>query len=252
MTGIGVITYNRVASLRVCLDTVRRHTRTAHKLVVADDGSTDATLEWCRSHGVEVFTGPNLGIAGNKNRALLALQGCDPIFLLEDDVRLLKSAWELQYIMASKATAEQHFLFNRRRDSGDVMEQLSGYFIIYHRTSNGFMMFMTRRVLDKVGGFDLRFGRYGFEHYDFTYRVWRAGLIRHPNPHLLQAELYLKLDLSAKAVLDPSLVKASVERNHKILAVSLAEADAGNVFRPIQLSVTSQSGTALSSNEEAA
>lgn len=233
MTGIGIITYNRLFSLIKCLDTVRRYTPTPYQLIIADDGSSDGTVEYCKTHSIPFVTGPNMGIAANKNRALLALQDCSHIFLLEDDTRILRPAWLTQYIRASQDTSEHHFLYNRRRDPEDLLEEIHHHTIIYHYTSNAFMMFLTQQVLALVGGFDLRFGRYGFEHYDFTYRIWKAGLIRHPNPHLLSAESYLKLDLSAGAVLDPIVVKALIGRNHRVLAQSLKEADEGYHFRPI-------------------
>ena len=37
-------------------------------------------------------------------------------------------------------------------------------------------MFLTKEAVEKVGAFDERFGRYGFEHADYSDRIHSAGL----------------------------------------------------------------------------
>lgn len=92
--GIGIVTYNRRDVLLGTLDAVLRHTRAPSRLLVADDGSTDGTVEAVHDLRIPVVTGQNAGVAWNKNRVLFALRGCDPIILLEDDTRPSAPGWE--------------------------------------------------------------------------------------------------------------------------------------------------------------
>lgn len=48
--------------------------------------------------------------------------------------------------------------------------------IISYDNCNGCMLFFTREVVDKVGGFNKEFGYYGFEHADYSNRIHAAGL----------------------------------------------------------------------------
>ena len=86
--GIVVTTYSRLNWLRACVESILELTVRPFQLVVADDGSDDDTVQWCREQEIGVITGRNRGVAHNKNRGLLALDacGCDPIFVLEDDL----------------------------------------------------------------------------------------------------------------------------------------------------------------------
>lgn len=94
--GIGVVTYNRLERLKRVIGAIREMTASPYALVVADDGSSDGTADWCRSEGIAVVTGPNRGVCWNKNRALYALteMGCDPLLLVEDDIYPVRRGWE--------------------------------------------------------------------------------------------------------------------------------------------------------------
>ena len=86
--GIGIVTFNRSDVLLETLNRVRAHTSTPCIVVVADDGSDDGTADALRAQQITVATGPNMGIAWNKNRALFqlgAVMQCDAVILLEDD-----------------------------------------------------------------------------------------------------------------------------------------------------------------------
>ena len=60
-----VVTYNRLADLQKCLDTLRRQTRPLDALLVVNNGSTDGTREWLATQpDLRVINQPNLGGAG--------------------------------------------------------------------------------------------------------------------------------------------------------------------------------------------
>ena len=60
-----VVTYNRLADLQKCLDSLRQQSRPLDALFIINNGSTDGTTEWLATQaGLAVTTQPNLGGAG--------------------------------------------------------------------------------------------------------------------------------------------------------------------------------------------
>lgn len=60
-----VVTYNRLADLKKCLDTLREQTRPLDTIFVINNGSTDGTEEWLATQpDLRVTTQANLGGAG--------------------------------------------------------------------------------------------------------------------------------------------------------------------------------------------
>jgi GT2 family glycosyltransferase len=182
MLGIGVITYRRPHALAALLDKLKQSTTGDFKLVVADDGSGDETLAVCQAAGVPVVTGVNRGVAWNKNRALYWLygQGCTHFVILEDDMAVTDDGWNQSWISAIDRwdhinwLAQSHIPFvtagmflggSGSPDDPYVCEHLYGV-----------CMGFSRRSLARVGFYDTRFIKYGFEHIDLTLRNRRAGL----------------------------------------------------------------------------
>ena len=103
--GIGIITCNRKDVLSETVARVRAHTNPPFALVVADDGSEDGTADLMRSQNVTLVTGPNMGIAWNKNRALFLLGAsaqCDVMILLEDDSFPTRNGWTDEWVLATE------------------------------------------------------------------------------------------------------------------------------------------------------
>lgn len=235
MIGLGVITYNRLASLKVCLQSIEKFASEPYKLVIVDDGSKDGTERFLREHRYFCVLGHNVGVAGNKNRALSALRDCENIFLIEDDARILRRGWERLFLEASKATAEQHFSFCSEPLKQDIKREVPPYTVVYRTAWRGYFLFLTREVLLRVGGFDLRFGRYGYEHVDFTYRVWKAGLTRGLNPHLLQSDPFVRLDRAVPSTVSPAEFHNWDTRNYPLFIKARQEADLGAIYRPVRI-----------------
>ncbi|WP_223648491.1 glycosyltransferase family 2 protein [Hymenobacter psoromatis] len=60
-----LVTYNRLADLQLCLDSLRRQTRPLDRIFVINNGSTDGTAEWLATQpDLAVTTQANLGGAG--------------------------------------------------------------------------------------------------------------------------------------------------------------------------------------------
>ena len=176
--GIAITTYNSCDLVVRQVQELRRLTVADFDLVVADDGSTDGTVATLRELGVRVITGQNRGVAWNKNRGLFYLLNktvCDIIFLLDDDLFPTESGWEKEWIEATERFGHVNYMipkfFAERVVSGDMTSASPGL-------ATGFfgpLIGCTRKACSYVGYFDVRFGRWGFEHVDFTHRFTRCG-----------------------------------------------------------------------------
>ncbi len=102
MLGIGIITFERLGGCAASIALVQQNTNEPFKLVVADDGSTDGTRDYCQKIGVDVVGRVNRGVAFNVNRALWALRDCDPIILIDSDIWPCQKSWEYPWIEAAK------------------------------------------------------------------------------------------------------------------------------------------------------
>jgi GT2 family glycosyltransferase len=87
-----VLTYNRSALLRQCLQAIAGQTHGCDRIIVIDNGSTDDTLEVLKAEGLERLTvlalPKNVGAAGGFNLGMhyAYREGADYIWLMDDDV----------------------------------------------------------------------------------------------------------------------------------------------------------------------
>jgi len=176
--GIGIITYNRQAVLRETLDRVMRHTKYPFTAIaVADDGSTDGTLDMLRARNMTTVTGRNMGIAWNKNRALFLLSEllrCDIMLLLEDDSYPLKDNWEIEWMNAAIRWGHVNVAGEWLREyfisgAGTIDDPIRST----HLTAQ--CSVFSREALLFGGYFDPRFRGYGHEHVEHTTRLVRMG-----------------------------------------------------------------------------
>lgn len=205
--GIGVTTFNRCRRLEVCVSRLREFTSHPFHLVVADDGSTDATASVCAQQKILCVTGQNKGIAWNKNRILFFLHqilGCDVIILIEDDCYPNNPGWEREWIVAAQQWGHVNF------GGGWFREKvLSGAGAVDNpfvsRSLSGQCTAFSHRALSVCGYLDPRFKGYGYEHAEHSARLVRAGFggemrttERELEPHyyLLAADLTVLSDES--------------------------------------------------------
>jgi hypothetical protein len=160
--GIGVTTYNRADHIMLWKEQIYKHAHEGiHEIYIASDCNT------------------RLGIAYRKNECLRALKDCDYIFLFDDDCFPIKNGWTDYFINAYKISGQHHLLY--LGETGTIKkigEELFDENLTINIYSNcgGCFMFLTREVIEKVGGYNRNYGFYGFEHAGFTTRIHRAGL----------------------------------------------------------------------------
>ena len=170
--GIGITTHNRGPVFRRALEAIRKHAPSGAAIVVVDDASDEPVEEATFRFGV------NAGIARAKNKCLeeLAALGCTHLFLFDDDCWPVADGWERPYI----DSPEPHLMYiftdtpaGRLTDSVELYRdaELKAY-----SHPRGCMLYLHSSVLDAVGGYDTRYGRWGYEHVDLSNRIFNAGL----------------------------------------------------------------------------
>jgi glycosyltransferase involved in cell wall biosynthesis len=176
--GIGIVTYNRKDIVAATIERVRALTREPNAVfVVADDGSTDGTPAMLRAMQVPVVTGPNRGIAWNKNRALFLLAerlACETVILLEDDTRPGRPGWEAHWMMAAQRWGHVNYAADWMQEDfiggrGTAEDPACS------RTVTAQCAAYSRAALAYAGYFDPRFTGYGHEHVEHTRRMIRLG-----------------------------------------------------------------------------
>ncbi|MGI3777118.1 MAG: glycosyltransferase family 2 protein [Janthinobacterium lividum] len=176
--GVGITTYNRKWKLEETLARLRAVTPEPFDLVVADDGSSDGTVEYLAGTGLDYVTGRNRGVAWNKNRALYTLfrRGHDAIVLLEDDAFPAEAGWLTMWAEAARRYDHMNYagewfpphIFLRGSGS------LDDPFLTTASTAQ--VSAFSRRAIERAGFFDTRFRGYGHEHVDLTQRMIREGM----------------------------------------------------------------------------
>jgi len=155
--GIGITANDRPQMLAECLQSIHKHTDMSNvTLYVADD-----TID-------------KVGVAKKKNECLRALNGLDYVFLLDDDVKIIKDGW-IEFFINSK---QNHLLFLKRGMHNKKAIEINlfdknelRYTVEHYQDCGGVFMFMTKKAIEKVGAFNEKFERYGFEHADYSNRI---------------------------------------------------------------------------------
>jgi glycosyltransferase involved in cell wall biosynthesis len=178
LLGIGIITYNRRLVLSETLDRVQQHTKHQRTVIaVADDGSTDGTLDMLRARQVQTVTGRNMSIAWNKNRALFLLSEllrCDVVVLLEDDAYPSQDHWEAEWMRAAVRLGHANVAGPWLREHFVSGTGTAEDPILSRRVTAQCSVF-SREALLFGGYFDSRFRGYGHEHVEHTRRLIRMG-----------------------------------------------------------------------------
>lgn len=187
---VAIITYNRLHALKTLLCGLTKHCPDYPIGIFEDCGQKDGTetylrnsqkavqmstemdaTEYSGSHigpNVQVFLGDhNLGVTGNSNRAIhwFMKSGCDHLCLLNDDLHVLgdfvnfydKAHTDLGvglFCFCDFTSETYRWLTVRSR----------GYTVKLLPRMTGIMMSFTKAVVDKIGYYDARFGKFGEEH----------------------------------------------------------------------------------------
>ena len=193
--GLGIVTCDRPDFLSKCIESIDLEQINVKAIV--NDGKMPVQHNLFHIMHNE----KNLGVGKSKNKLLKYLyeQGCDYIFLLEDDMLILDNSVFEKYIEAHKASRIHHFNygpgspFNRKQKIKNfdlhnrheldqhsepkpkkIIDYGKGVKISLFEHTVAMFSFFTREVLEKVGFIDEEYYN-AWEHVDHTYRIIKAG-----------------------------------------------------------------------------
>ncbi|VVA47931.1 Glycosyl transferase family 2 [Serratia ficaria] len=165
--GIAISTHQRPEVLSRSISQHMKHLPPGALVVVVDDGSVPAAVV---PEGVKLIRHETAkGIASSKNAGIEALMdsGCDHLFLFDDDTHPISESWWKPYIESE----QPHLMYMWGDDVIFREGNIAGY-----QRPKGCMLYAERRVIDRVGGMDPAFGRWGFEHESWSDRIHNSGL----------------------------------------------------------------------------
>lgn len=174
---IAITTRNRKEIFDKSLEAWEKYLPENAKIFIVDDASKILVKSDFRFETQQ-------GIAKAKNKALELAQDFDHIFLVDDDVRPKVMGWELPYINSGinhlcltfdKNSRGQHYS-PRVRKNGEY----NGLFS--YDAPNGCFLYLKKICLEKAGGMRPEFGLWGFEHVEYSSRIYALGLT--PKPFL--------------------------------------------------------------------
>jgi N-acetylglucosaminyl-diphospho-decaprenol L-rhamnosyltransferase len=208
---IVIICWNDLKVLPNCLKSIFEETRALDfEVIVADNGSTDGSVDFIRKNYPQVAVvenGANIGFARGNNAGIALARG-EYVLILNPDTIILDRALEKLVAFADthpEAGAFGPRVLNPNRSlqiSARPLPTISGYLIkaLYARALRrlsprfesdlyldwsgrterpigyaiGCALLVRGELLKRLGGFDERFF-YHFEETDLCYRVWQAG-----------------------------------------------------------------------------
>lgn len=171
MIGIGITTHNRPDVFQKTYKNILDLSPDGARVVVVDDGSTVPV-----ENADFRFDTPK-GIATAKNKCLELLEDCDHIFLFDDDCYPTKKDWHVPFVEGVEPHAMH--LFQNYADGtpvGDCKIQYDNGTEIAHSHPRGCMLYVRKEALEKAGGMDTSYSRWGYEHVDWSNRIYNLGL----------------------------------------------------------------------------
>ncbi len=207
--GIGITAHNRrmtaANTIKWWLNFLPENT----KMVVVDDCSDEPISSTFRFN-------QNVGISVAKNKCIELLEGCDYVFLSDDDCYPLVKNWHVPYI----ESGQKHLCMSFSKDSAPIGSKkiIDGSPLMVNRLVRGCLMFFHRSVFEKLGGFNTSFIGYGSEHVEFTRRIHSAGFTPYPFMDVVNSNrMFMALDARKNVDTSVSREKRYFELHNRIL-----------------------------------
>lgn len=186
-------TYNRKPILEKCLRALEHQPLTpqslveGYEVVVVDDGSTDGTVDWLRSHSAEfphvrLFEQDHQGPAGARNLGVAQAKGDTIIFIDSDLVvtpQFLQAHADALTEGQRQLNSDRLFTYGRVINTCNFEDptrepfKVTDFSAAYFATGN---VAIARHWLEQVGLFDTRFQLYGWEDLELGVRLKQLGL----------------------------------------------------------------------------
>ena len=212
--GIAITTHNRNVVALKTLSILRAWLPENAVLICVDDAS-HIPFEFANYRFEQ-----NVGVAIAKNKCLELLfkAGCTDYFLFDDDCYPLFNEWWLPYVNSGL----KHACWNLDRKlikTHQVVSLLTNHqkqLMAYneYEKPNGCMLYCKSNVLHIVGGFDTEFIGYGYDHVNWSDRIFNVGLTRSRYIDIVNSE-----HLFAMAECESSFItqdRAMIPRNYEL------------------------------------
>lgn len=160
MIGIGISTFGREETAKHAIEHIIKFAPEGSKIVIIQDVQ---------------------GIAKAKNQCLAQLDECSDIFLFDDDCYPTKQYWWLTYINSGEphlCFTFSHLRDGRKNGNRELIKKHSNLNVF--QNPSGCMIYLNKKCIDTVGGFDEEYDIYGHEHCDLSVRIHNAGLTSYP------------------------------------------------------------------------
>jgi glycosyltransferase involved in cell wall biosynthesis len=196
---IFIPSWNNLPYLKLCIDSVRRHSILKHEIIVHINEGNDGTVEWVKSQPdlSYTFSKENIGVCYALNQCR-TLATADYFLYLNDDMYVCPG-WDLYLFTEIKGIGHDLFFLSATaiepvvshnacvivRDFGtdpasfqeeDLLSQFSDLEKKDWQGSTWPPNVVHKRIWDLVGGYSIEFSPGMYSDPDFSMKLWKAGL----------------------------------------------------------------------------
>lgn len=210
MIGVAVTTKNRRDITLKCVEEWKKFLPSNCKFIVVDDNSDEPFPD------ADFRFEKNAGIAIAKNKCIELLSDCEHIFLVDDDIWPVSYSWFAPYVTSK----QPHLCFTFQTGSTliSTIKNIDGELLKSSTAVRGCMMYYHKNVFERVGGFRQDFIGYGWEHIEFTNRIYNAGLTSERYLDVVHSEsLFYSLDQQREVNSSVPTEERYFELNNKLL-----------------------------------
>ncbi len=196
LTSIIILNFNGADHIKSCIESIQQCSRAPHEIIVVDNGSSDHSLSYLRSvPGIKLIANPqNEGAPYARNQGLAVAQG-EYIAFLDNDT-IVTRGWLQGFIDYAKQLDPNVGVFgpmsnyvsgaqkvkNVSYSTFEELQRFADQWAVANASNYRFTgrlilfcMFVKREVLQKIGGIDPAYGKWGWEDDDFCIRALIAG-----------------------------------------------------------------------------
>lgn len=192
-------TWNNLPFLKLCIESIRRHSAEEHQIIVHVNDGSDGTLEWVRGQGLDyTHSERNIGVCLACNLMRTKVQ-TDYILYLNDDMYVLPG-WDTALASEVASLPDNHFFLSSTMihprkpenigivaDYGDSLETFEEERLLKEYATLPCVDWcgatwppnlLHRDMWDLVGGYSIEFSPGMGSDPDLTAKLWMAG-VRH-------------------------------------------------------------------------
>ncbi len=192
-------TWNNLEYIKLCVESIRKHSRLPHQIILHVNEGSDGTLEWVREQGLDhTYSENNAGICFGMNAAA-TLATAKYLAYINDDMYVCPN-WDTPLLEAIQQKTNDAFLFGAAliepRDThnpcvifsdrfGNSIESFREQDLIEHHSDlekpdwlggGGAGIVVSRRLWDLVGGYSVEYTPGLYSDPDFSMKLWQAGV----------------------------------------------------------------------------